>query len=312
MENKKIKVIAVVGPTASGKTSLAVEIAKRINGEIISADSMQIFKNMPIASAVPTTQERQGVEHYLLEQLNPDQTFSVSNFVQQATNLCFKVHKKGKMPIVAGGTGLYVDALIKNFSFTDAQPDECLRSKFEEEYNNIGGKAMLLKLQEIDKQTADRLHPNDKKRIIRAFEIYYLTGSTLTQQNEKSRANPSPFEFLCIGLNFRDRQKLYDRINKRVDIMLECGLEKEARASFEQNSTGTGMQAIGHKEFFEYFRKNQSFEQAVDCIKMQTRRLAKRQITWFSAKPYVNWIYVDECDDLIQKTLEIIQQNGWK
>lgn len=312
MENKKIKAIAIVGPTASGKTALAVEIAKQIGGEIISADSMQIFKNMPIASAVPTMEERQEIEHYLLEELNPDQNFSVSEFVNKATNLCFEIYKKGKIPIIAGGTGLYVDAIINNLSFADAAPDLKLRERLEKEYDEVGGQDMLCKLQSIDKQTADRLHPNDKKRIVRAFEIYYSTGETLTQQNEQSRKNPSPFEFLCIGINYRDRQKLYDRINKRVDIMLQSGLEEEARSSFEQNNTGTGNQAIGHKEFFEYFKGNQTLEQAVECIKMQTRRLAKRQITWFSAKSYVNWVYPDECDDVTARALEIIEQNGWK
>lgn len=310
MENSKIPAIALVGPTASGKTALAVEIAGRVNGEIVSADSMQIFKNMPIASAVPTIEDRKGVEHYLLEELQPDSTFSVSDFVGQATERCLIINRKGKMPIVAGGTGLYVDALINNFSFADAAPDRKLRAHLEREYDNIGGEAMLCKLQEIDKITADRLHPNDKKRIVRAFEIYHSSGSTLTRQNELSRKNPSPFEFLCIGLTFEDREKLYDRINKRVDIMLECGLEDEARRAFEQNSTGTGTQAIGHKEFFEYFKGNQSFEQAVECIKMQTRRLAKRQLTWFKAKPYINWIYVDRCDDVLTQAMEIIKQNG--
>lgn len=310
MDNKKIPAIAVVGPTASGKTALAVEIARHINGEIVSADSMQIFKNMPIASAVPTLEERKGIEHYLLEQLQPDCTFSVSDFVNRATEHCLQINKKGKMPIVAGGTGLYVDALINNFSFADAAPDPALRGRLEREYDAIGGEAMLYRLREIDKATADRLHPNDKKRIVRAFEVYHSSGSTLTRQNELSRKNPSPFEFLCIGLIFEDREKLYDRINKRVDIMLECGLEEEARAAFAKNSKGTGTQAIGHKEFFEYFKGNQSFDDAVECIKMQTRRLAKRQLTWFKAKPYINWIYVDRCDDAVGQALEIIKLNG--
>lgn len=312
MENKKIPVIAVVGPTASGKTSLAVELALQLDGQVISADSMQIFKNMPIASAVPTLQERKGVEHYLLELLEGDDTFSVSDFVQKANELCFDITKKGKIPIVAGGTGLYVDALVNNLTFKDAAPDMALRQKLEQEYDTLGGEAMLCRLGEIDKVTAKRLHPNDKKRIVRAFEVYYSTGSTLSEQNEQSRKNPSPFEFLCIGINYEDRQKLYDRINKRVDIMLKRGLEAEARAAFEKISKGTGTQAIGHKEFFEYFRGNQSLEQAVECIKMQTRRLAKRQITWFSAKPYVNWIMADCADDVVQKAMEIIKQNGWK
>ena len=309
---RKIPAVAVVGPTASGKTALAVEIALQYNGEVISADSMQIYKDMTVASAAPSPEEMKGVPHHLLEFSERDISFSVSDFVALATEAALGISKRGRLPVLAGGTGLYINSLIYNYTFTESSPNAELRQRLQEKYEQQGGQKLLEELQKIDSQAAARLHPNDKKRIIRAFEIYELCGSTVTRQTEQSRSTPSPFDFFMIGLTYADRQKLYDRINARVDRMLEKGLEAEARRAFESNLCGTGSQAIGHKEFFEYFEGRQSYEKAVERIKTETRHLAKRQLTWFNRNPDIHWIYADRCDNVAGEAYKILEQNGFK
>ena len=307
----KIPVIAVVGPTASGKTELAVELAKRLNGEIISFDSMQIYKGMPIASAAPDEAEKQGIPHHLLEFLEPDVNYSVADFIKAATDVAKDIYSRGKQVIIAGGTGLYVSSFLDNISFSEEESDPVLREKLNNEFDAVGGEEMLKKLAEFDPESAERLHPNNKKRIIRAFEIYLSSGITMTKQLENSRKTESPYAPFMLGITFEDRSKLYDRINLRVDKMLEKGLLAEAKADYEAKREGTALQAIGHKEFFRYFSGEVTLEEATEELKAETRRYAKRQLTWFRRDGRVNWIYRDSCEDVSEEAIKILERIGY-
>ena len=300
--DKKIPVVAVVGPTASGKTELGIALAKRLGGEIVSADSMQVYRGIHIASAAPDTAEMQGIRHHLLEFLDVDDEFSVCDYVNLASKTISDINKRGKLPIIVGGTGLYVNSLLENIDFGEQQSDKELRRKLAEEYDTLGGDAMLERVRAADEEYGARLHANDKKRIVRALEII-SAGETVSERLAKSKAEPSPYDVLYIGVNFRDRQKLYDRINRRVDIMLGNGLLEEAKASFE-TELKTASQAIGHKELFSFFEGEQSLDEAVENLKMQTRRYAKRQLTWFGRNEKIVWLYKDE-EDVISKTIEL-------
>ena len=229
---KKIPVIAVVGPTASGKTSLSIEIAKHFSGQVVSADSMQIYEKMNIATAKPTMEEMQGIPHHLIGFQPIDKKFSVAEYVNLANECIEKIHNEGNLPVVAGGTGLYVDSLLENIQFSKEESNEEIRKELNALFDEKGAEYMLEKLREIDPETADRLHLRDRSRIIRALEIYQLTGKTLTEQKILSREEESPYDVLYIGINYRDRNVLYDRINLRVDIMLENGLLEEAKDFF--------------------------------------------------------------------------------
>ena len=307
MEDKKIPLLVVVGPTASGKTSLGVRLAKTLSGEVISADSMQIYRDMPIASAVPTPEEKEGVPHHLMEFLDAGEEFSVADYVNCAREKIIEINSRDKLPILVGGTGLYVNSIVDNIEFGAQQTSACVREKLENEMEKIGAEAMLARLEEIDPQTAARLHPNNRRRIIRALEVYETTGKTLTELNEESRQVPSPFDTVMIGVTCRDREKLYDRINKRVDIMLESGLLDEAQKFHSRENKGAG-QAIGHKEFAPYFSGECSLEETVETLKRETRRYAKRQLTWFLRDSRINWIYIDECEDVAAEALKIIRR----
>lgn len=302
------KVIFVVGPTASGKTGLSIELAKRFGGEIISADSMQLYKGIHIASAAPDEDEKQGIPHHLLEFLDLKNQFSVAEYVLKARKLIDEIHARGKLPIVVGGTGLYISALLDNTEFADEKTDFALREKLEEEFDRVGAEAMLEKLADFDPESAARLHPSDKRRIIRCFEVYETTGKTLTEQNELSHLNDRDFDALVLGLSFTDRQKLYDRINLRVDIMLENGLLEEARQTFER-ADGTGaFQAIGHKELYGFFKGESTLEEATELLKQQTRRYAKRQLTWFRRDTRINWILADECESVTHEAFRLVKE----
>ena len=310
---EKLPIIAVVGPTASGKTELAINIAKKVNGEIISFDSMQIYKGMHIASAAPSKEEMQGIPHHLIEFLNPETAFSVADFVKKAADKASEIANRGKAVIVAGGTGLYINSFLDNITFTKEDQNEELRQVLNAEYDRLGGEEMLKKLSVFDPDSAARIHPNNKKRVIRAFEIYKTSGITMTAQLENSTKNPSPYEPFMLGITFSDRQKLYDRINLRVDIMLEQGLLAEAEQAFNKGGLKTATQAIGHKEFFPYFRGEKTLEEAVETLKAETRRYAKRQLTWFRRDERINWLYRDMSADITEdaiKTLERISYFG--
>ncbi len=305
MTEEKIFTVAVVGPTASGKTDLAIGIAKQFGGEIVSADSMQIYKGMPIATACPTSEQKEIVPHHLVEFLDSSENFSVAEYVSLANKTIREIANRKALPVIAGGTGLYIDSLLNNITFTADKSNEELQRKFIEKYDSIGGEAMLKELSEFDPVTASRLHANDKKRIVRAFEIYQSNGLSITKQNELSKMEESPFDTLYIGITYSDREKLYERINKRVDIMLENGLLEEAANSL--NKGKTAKQAIGHKELIPYLNGEISLEEAVENLKRETRRYAKRQLTWFRRNENINWIYADCCDTL-QTAKKIIEE----
>ena len=302
------KIICVVGPTASGKTGLGIRIAKEKNGEIISADSMQIYKDMSIASAAPTKEEREQVPHHLTEFLSFDQSFTTYDYVNTAKAAIEEIAARGKMPVVVGGTGLYINSLVDNIKFTEFQTDYELREKLEKQMDEIGGEEMLKILATFDPETARSLHPNNRRRIIRAFEIYEGAGITKYEQDILSRKEQSPYDAIMIGINYRNREILYERINKRVDLMIESGLVEEAQRAFCRNLSHTSgaVQAIGHKELFDYFKGEKTLEECVENLKRATRRYAKRQITWFSRDERINWIYADECDDIAEQALKFI------
>lgn len=302
----RIPVLAVVGPTASGKTALAVELALRLNGEVVSADSMQIYRGMDIASAKPTTAEMRGVPHHMLSILSPETPYSVASYVRDAAACIRDIHSRGKTVILAGGTGLYVDNLLAGTAFVEVPADAALRKRLEAQYENFGGEAMLQKLAESDEQTARRLHANDKKRIVRALEVLMQTGEPPSRLDAASHNMPSPYAATYIGLNFRDRAVLYDRIDRRVDDMLAAGLLDEARAFFAA-SAATAAQAIGYKELKPFLDGELPPETAVENLKRATRRYAKRQITWFKRNEAIHWLYPDACpsNELFEQALDI-------
>ncbi len=302
---EKTKIICVVGATASGKTDLAVKLAKAVDGEIISADSMQVYKNMPIATAVATKEEQDGVPHHLVEFLDTDQTFSVADFVERAKVLIDEITARGRVPIVAGGTGLFVDSLVKNISFSQVGSNAEIRNELAEKSNE----ELFEKLVELDPKSAEDIHPNNRKRVIRALELC-MSGTSKTEQNENSMLIDSPYDALYIGIGYQDRQKLYDRINKRVDLMLNAGLENEARQMLGKQGL-TARQAIGHKELQPYIDGNITLDEAVEGLKRETRRYAKRQLTWFRRNENINWLYADEMsrDELVEKAVDLAKNH---
>lgn len=306
--NNKPKLIAVVGPTASGKTSLSVELALKLDGEIISADSMQIYKGMDIATAKPSDEEKKGIPHHIMDFLDPSEVFSVSRFVSMAHSVAEDIIYRGKMPILCGGTGLYVRSFIENIRFSDEKSDPELREKLLERYKNEGGEALIRELAEYDPDTASQLIPSAYKRIIRAIEIYTITGITMSEWVKRSREVPSPYDSLVIGITFSDRQILYDRINKRVDIMLEKGLIEEARKFYSSDISQTAAAAIGYKELYPYLEGKLSLEEAVENLKKETRHYAKRQLTWFRRDKYIKWIESDRCENISDEALRIIRE----
>lgn len=305
----KLPLVVIVGPTASGKTALSIETAKRHNGEIVSADSMQIYKGMDIASAKPTEEEKQGIPHHLMDFLDITEKFSVADYLEKARNVIDDIHSRGKLPIVVGGTGLYVSSIIDNVKFDSIKSDGAVRERLTREMDELGAEAMLDRLMEADRETAQTLHPNNKTRIIRALEVFELTGIKLSVQKELSRMEESPYNNCIIGLNFNDRIDLYDRINRRVDIMISQGLIDEAKEIYDNYSLKTACQAIGYKELIPYFSGVEKLEACIDKIKQETRRYAKRQLTWFRRDERINWIMMDKdtnFENIINKCEKII------
>ncbi len=309
--NNKIPLIAVVGPTASGKTDLGVEIALRVDGEVVSCDSMQLYKGMDIASAKPTADEMKGVRHHMISVAETDDSYSVARYADEAKKIIADIYSRGKIPVLVGGTGLYYSSVVDNISFSQEDDTAVLRQRLNEEAEREGNEAMLAKLAEVDPECAETLHPNNLKRIIRALEVYYSTGVTMTEQQKRSRLTPSVYDLTAIGIRFEDRSKLYDRINRRVDIMLENGLVDEAKRTLDMNLS-TAAQAIGHKELAPYINGECSLEEAAENLKRETRRYAKRQLTWFSRDERINWITADdlEKEKIIKKAIKILEING--
>ncbi len=306
---EKIKIVAVVGPTASGKTSLAVKLAKTFDGEVISADSMQVYKGMDIATAKPDDEEMSGVPHHLISIISPDEEFSVARFRQFATEAVKDIVNRGKLPIIAGGTGLYVDSFLGNTNFLENTKNDKVRLELTNRLEKEGIESLYNELKEKDPSAAEKIHPNNSLKIIRALEILYSSGKTLTRQNELSHLEESPYESFIIGLNAKDREFLYDRINRRVDIMESNGLVEEARMFFESESASTACQAIGYKEMKPYLDGLISLEEAKNNLKQATRRYAKRQLTWFRRNENVNWLNIDEFtpDSLTEKAEEMVK-----
>ena len=300
---EKQKVIVICGPTASGKTALSVELAKKINGEIISADSMQIYKDMNIGTAKPTIREMQGIKHYLIDFVLPNQRFSVAEFKQKAKIAIKEILEKGKTPIVVGGTGMYVDSLIYEIEYPKINFDEQYRKRLEKEVEEKGLEQLYKRACEIDEEAMKKISPNDQKRILRVLEIYQATGKTKTQQEIESRKKEVEFDYHVYAINW-ERSALYDRINKRVDIMIQNGLIEEVEEILKKyKEFPTAMQGLGYKEVVEYLDGTISKEEMIEKIKQETRRYAKRQITWFRKNKETIWL---NGENKMQNNIDII------
>ena len=302
-------IICIAGPTASGKTALAVELAKSFNGEVVSCDSMQIYKRMDIGTAKPTLEEREGIPHHMLDICEPDEDFSVSKYCEMATPIVDDIIARGKTAIIAGGTGLYMDSLIKGNDFAPF-PATGHRQRLEEKLNAVGLDAMIAELAAIDPESVDRAQKNPR-RIIRALEVFYETGETITSHNLKTQAIPPRYSPLWLGLDFEPRKLLYDRIDLRVGIMLEMGLEKEIRDLLSSGipATCTAMQAIGYKEFVDALDGRCTMEEAADQVRQSSRRYAKRQLTWFRRNPNMNWLTRHEnegANEILERARQLI------
>ncbi len=300
--------ICICGPTASGKTGLAVALAKKLDGEVVSCDSMQIYKGMDLGTAKPIAAEMDGVPHHLLDVAEPGEDFSVGRYVKLADAAIADIHSRGRTAIVCGGTGLYMDSLIKGETF--AAPSRPAQREYVEHIAEEKGMAYVYEmLRDADPETAEKLHLSDRKRIIRALEVFLITGMPLSWHNEQSKHRPPKYDPAWIGLNFRDRAKLYARIDARVDEMLEQGLEAEVRTLLDKgvDPKTTAMQAIGYKEMAAALRGECTAAQAADRIKQASRNYAKRQLTWFRRSEAINWLYVDECGDLLSAALRLLQ-----
>ena len=282
-------IICIAGPTASGKTALAVELAKELNGEVVSCDSMYVYKYMNIGTAKPSLEEQQGIPHHMIDVAEPEEDFSVSRYCELATPIVDDIISRGKAAIIAGGTGLYMDALIKGNTFAPYPSTGC-RERLEAQADEMGMEYMQNLLQSIDPEAAARIH--DRKRLIRALEVYYETGETITAHNLKTQAIPPRYTPLWIGLDFEDREALYSRIDQRVDIMLEMGLVEEIRSLLARGIPAkcTAMQAIGYKEFMAAMDGEITLEEAAAQVRQSSRRYAKRQLTWFRRNPNMHWI----------------------
>lgn len=300
-----IPLVIIAGPTASGKTALSVELAKRLNGEIVSADSMQIYKYMNIGTAKPSMEERQGIPHHLMDIAEPCENFSLADYAEKAHRVIKDIHSRGKLPIMVGGTGLYIDTVADNLVLGDTPGDENIRRELEEFALTRGNFALHELLREIDPESYEKLHENDTKRIIRAIEVFKVTGKTVGEYNRESRMAPQIYKPIRLMMKW-DREVLYDRINRRVDIMLEQGLLQEVKDCLNMGLTekNTAMQAIGYKELAEYIDGKITFEDAVEKIKMESRRYAKRQISWFKRREFY---CLDPEDDPTGKAEQIIR-----
>ena len=308
----KLPVLAVVGPTASGKTALSVELALRLHGEIISADSMQVYKHMDIATAKPTEDEKKGVPHHLMDFLDPTEEFSVARFCSLAKPLIAAISDRGKLPIIAGGTGLYVDSLLGNVDFAVTETDPNLRAELQRELDEKGIDCMLESIRAFDPDSADRLAAGrNPKRILRCIEVYRSTGMTQTALNALQTASESPYAAVKLGLTARDREYLYERINRRVDLMLDLGLLDEARAFYASSCGTTANAAIGYKELLPYLEGRLSLDECVENLKRSTRRYAKRQLTWFRHDPDIHWFEIDcmSFDEILSSALNLINKD---
>ena len=309
------KIVVITGPTASGKTWLAVELAKRYGGEVVSADSMQIYRRMDIGTAKPTADEMQGIAHHMLDVADPGEDFSAARYVDMASRCVEDILARGALPILAGGTGLYLDSLLSGRTFAAFDPSSPLRGQLEERYAREGGPALLEELARSDPEAAARLHPNDAKRIVRALEVWLTTGKTITQHDRETRALPPRYDALTLFLDFERREDMWDRIDRRVDRMMEAGLAGEVRALLDSGVPRrcTAMQAIGYKEMVPVVSGDMAAEDAAAQIKLRSRQYAKRQRTWFRrderAKPLI-WGPVPDLAEVLQRSTDFLEEFG--
>ena len=294
------KLVVITGPTASGKTALGAALAQRLGGEVVSADSMQIYRGMDIGTAKPTPEEMQGVPHHMIDIADPTENYSVSRYAAEAAACVDDILARGKLPVVVGGTGLYIDSLIAGRTFADGTADTALRQELSERYDEIGGEGLLGELRKVDPERAAKLHPADKKRIVRAMEVYILTGRTITQHDAETRAVPPRYDAAKIALDFAVRQDLYDRIDRRVDIMVQQGLFDEVRALLAAGVPAdcTAMQAIGYKEAVAAVQGKAAPQDAVAAIQLASRRYAKRQLTWLRRDQDLFWLRHEKTPDM--------------
>lgn len=309
----KPRVLAVVGPTASGKTWLGVQLAKLHGGEVISADSMQIYKGMDIASAKPSEEEKEGIPHHLMDFLDMDVPFSAADYVKLAKEKIEEVLSRGKLPVIVGGTGLYVDSLLENVKFSEGGSDEAYREELMAFAREQGAKALHARLAETDPEAAAAIHPNNIIRVVRALEVCHVTGRRFSELKAESRTEESPYNSLILGLNYEDRAVLYRRIDLRVEEMVKNGLIEEARELWERGGMRTSANAIGYKELIPYFTGEMPLEECVAKIQQETRRYAKRQLTWFRKNDRIKWIILGEFDkktEILEKSQKCIA-NYW-
>ena len=293
----KPRVVAVGGPTASGKTALSVALARAFDGEIINADSMQIYKNLDVGTAKPSAEERQGIPHYLLDFLPPETPYSVADFTAAADPLIRDITARGRLPLVVGGTGLYITSLLSGMAFAPEKTDPAIRARLQARADTEGGAALYAELQRIDPDYAAQVHPNNLPRVIRALELFEATGRRMSDQRREARPAEAPYHALCLCLTCRDRAVLYSRIDRRVDEMVENGVLDEARQVYDHREAyRTAAQAIGYKEFFPYFEGTANLTECTERLKQATRNYAKRQLTWFRRQNDAVWLYLDEED----------------
>ena len=300
--------VAIGGPTATGKTALSVALAKEFGGEVVNADSMQIYRGLDIGTAKPTAEERQGIPHHLMDFLPPEAPYSVADFTAAAAPLIEQLNSAGKLPIVTGGTGLYITSLMKGTAFAPEKTDPAIRARLQTEADEQGSAALYARLQQIDPAYAEKLHPNNLPRVIRALELFEATGRRMSEQQRAALAAEPPYRSLCICLTCRDRAELYRRIDRRVDSMLQNGVLEEAKLVYDNRETyRTAAQAIGYKEFFPYFAGEMPLNDCINRLKQATRNYAKRQLTWFRHQANGVWLYVDE-EPPVPRAAELVRQ----
>ena len=295
---EKQRVLAVVGPTASGKTALGIALAKKYGGEIISADSMQIYEGLDIATAKPSAEEMQGIPHHLIGILPRRQAFSAAEYVTLAKEKITEIAARGKLPIIVGGTGLYVDSLLSGMQFSQEGNDPDLRGELYALAETDGKEALHARLAALDPQAAESIHPNNVVRVVRALEVCMSSGRTFSELKAENASHPSPYDAVMIGLDYADRAVLYDRIDRRVLRMVEQGLVEEARAVYEQGEIQTAANAIGYKELIPFFEERASLPDCIAKIQQETRRYAKRQLTWFRRNHQISWLILSENDEV--------------
>lgn len=308
------KIVVVCGPTATGKTRLGIELARQFNGEIVSADSMQVYRRMDIGTAKATAEERAAAVHHMLDVAEPWENYSVARYVEEASRCCEDILSRGKLPILVGGTGLYIDSLVSGRDFADNDGDAGLREQLSDEYDVLGGEAMLRRLKSVDPERAEKLHPGDKRRIVRALEIYMLTGITITEHDRRTRALPPRYDAARIFLSFEDRADLYARIDRRVDEMAEQGLFEEVQGLLDEglSENCTAMQAIGYKEFVAALNGECTLEEAADQVRQSSRRYAKRQLTWFRRNKSIHWLTRrpgQDREEILTQARQLLQEN---